>query len=132
MNGVLVIDKPPDLSSHDVVLVARRALGEKRIGHTGTLDPLATGVLPLACGAATNSTASLGAGPMPKRARNLAHRKRRPTRRSVTVLSQPRIFGGSVNCCRLEAAITNTSCTTSSTSSGRVTSRLANHATSLA
>jgi tRNA pseudouridine55 synthase len=53
MDGVLVIDKPEGLTSHDVVIVARRLLGEKRIGHTGTLDPLATGVLPLACGRAT-------------------------------------------------------------------------------
>ena len=53
VDGVLVIDKPRDLTSHDVVAVARRALGERRIGHTGTLDPLATGVLPLACGRAT-------------------------------------------------------------------------------
>src|SRR5919109_191685 len=53
MDGVLVIDKPEGLTSHDVVAVARRALGEKRIGHTGTLDPLATGVLPLAIGRAT-------------------------------------------------------------------------------
>ena len=53
LDGVLVIDKPRDLTSHDVVAVARRALGERRIGHTGTLDPLATGVLPLACGRAT-------------------------------------------------------------------------------
>lgn len=53
MDGVLVIDKPPGLTSHDVVAVARRCLKESRIGHTGTLDPLATGVLPLACGRAT-------------------------------------------------------------------------------
>jgi tRNA pseudouridine55 synthase len=53
MDGVLVIDKPEGLTSHDVVAIARRALAEKRIGHTGTLDPLATGVLPLACGRAT-------------------------------------------------------------------------------
>ncbi len=53
MDGVLVIDKPKGLTSHDVVAVARRVLGERRIGHTGTLDPLATGVLPLACGRAT-------------------------------------------------------------------------------
>ncbi|MGH9347646.1 MAG: tRNA pseudouridine(55) synthase TruB [Vicinamibacterales bacterium] len=53
MHGVLVIDKPPGLTSHDVVATARRAFGEPRIGHTGTLDPMATGVLPLACGAAT-------------------------------------------------------------------------------
>ena len=53
MDGVLVIDKPQGLTSHDVVAAARRALGEKRIGHTGTLDPLATGILPLAVGRAT-------------------------------------------------------------------------------
>lgn len=53
MDGVLVIDKPQGLTSHDVVAAARRALREKRIGHTGTLDPMATGVLPLACGRAT-------------------------------------------------------------------------------
>jgi tRNA pseudouridine55 synthase len=53
VDGVLVIDKPEGLTSHDVVAAARRALAEKRIGHTGTLDPLATGVLPLACGRAT-------------------------------------------------------------------------------
>lgn len=53
MDGVIVIDKPQGLTSHDVVAAARRSLREKRIGHTGTLDPLATGVLPLACGRAT-------------------------------------------------------------------------------
>ncbi|MBI4888306.1 MAG: tRNA pseudouridine(55) synthase TruB [Acidobacteria bacterium] len=53
MDGVLVVDKPEGLTSHDVVAAARRALGESRIGHTGTLDPLATGVLPLAVGRAT-------------------------------------------------------------------------------
>jgi tRNA pseudouridine55 synthase len=53
MDGVLVIDKPQGLTSHDVVAAVRRALGEPRIGHTGTLDPLATGVLPLAIGRAT-------------------------------------------------------------------------------
>jgi tRNA pseudouridine55 synthase len=50
---VLVVDKPQGPTSHDVVAAARRALRERRIGHTGTLDPLATGVLPLACGRAT-------------------------------------------------------------------------------
>ena len=53
MQGVLVVDKPQGLTSHDVVAVARRSLGERRIGHTGTLDPLATGVLPLAIDRAT-------------------------------------------------------------------------------
>lgn len=53
MNGVLVVDKPFGPTSHDVVARARRALGVSRIGHTGTLDPLATGVLPLVVGRAT-------------------------------------------------------------------------------
>ena len=53
MNGVLVIDKPAGPTSHDVVAVVRRAIGLTRIGHTGTLDPLATGVLPLVIGSAT-------------------------------------------------------------------------------
>src|ERR1019366_6401094 len=43
--GLLLVDKPAGVSSHDVVAVARRALGEKRIGHAGTLDPFATGLL---------------------------------------------------------------------------------------
>ncbi|MBP1603618.1 MAG: tRNA pseudouridine(55) synthase TruB, partial [Acidobacteria bacterium] len=45
MDGILVIDKPAGPTSHDVVDRVRRALGERRIGHAGTLDPLATGVL---------------------------------------------------------------------------------------
>jgi tRNA pseudouridine55 synthase len=52
-DGVLVIDKPAGPTSHDVVAAVRRALGLKRVGHTGTLDPLATGVLPLVLGRAT-------------------------------------------------------------------------------
>src|SRR5688572_25981171 len=59
MDGVLVIDKPQGPTSHDVVAVARRALREKRIGHTGTLDPMATGVLPLVIGKATRLSALL-------------------------------------------------------------------------
>jgi tRNA pseudouridine55 synthase len=53
ISGVLVIDKPQGPTSHDMVAVARRALGERRIGHCGTLDPMATGVLVLAVGQAT-------------------------------------------------------------------------------
>lgn len=52
-DGVLVVDKPQGPTSHDVVALARRALGVSRIGHTGTLDPMATGVLPLVIGRAT-------------------------------------------------------------------------------
>lgn len=61
MDGVLVIDKPQGLTSHDVVAAARRILKQRRIGHTGTLDPLATGVLPLACGRATRLVRFLSA-----------------------------------------------------------------------
>ena len=53
MDGVLVIDKPAGLTSHDVVARARRILRERRLGHTGTLDPFATGVLVLLLGKAT-------------------------------------------------------------------------------
>jgi tRNA pseudouridine55 synthase len=53
LNGVLVVDKPEGPTSHDVVTLARRSLGVSRIGHTGTLDPMATGVLPLVVGKAT-------------------------------------------------------------------------------
>ena len=50
MNGLLIIDKPSGMTSHDVVAALRRATGEKSIGHLGTLDPMATGVLPLLLG----------------------------------------------------------------------------------
>src|ERR1041384_3076026 len=50
MNGVLVIDKPSGLTSHDVVSRVRRLLGQRAVGHLGTLDPSATGVLPLVLG----------------------------------------------------------------------------------
>ncbi len=53
MDGLLVVDKPAGPTSHDVVARVRRALGERRVGHTGTLDPAATGVLPLVLGRAT-------------------------------------------------------------------------------
>ncbi len=50
LNGLLVLDKPAGMTSHDVVALVRRATGEKSIGHLGTLDPMATGVLPLLLG----------------------------------------------------------------------------------
>lgn len=50
LNGLLILDKPTGMTSHDVVAIVRRATGEKSIGHLGTLDPLATGVLPLLLG----------------------------------------------------------------------------------
>jgi tRNA pseudouridine55 synthase len=53
MNGALLVDKPSGPTSHDVVAIARRALKMPRVGHTGTLDPLATGLLVLLIGQAT-------------------------------------------------------------------------------
>ena len=53
VNGVLIIDKSPGLTSHDVVHRARRILGQRSVGHLGTLDPMATGVLPLVIGSFT-------------------------------------------------------------------------------
>src|SRR4030095_2314202 len=50
MNGIVVIDKPAGLTSHDVVNRLRRLLNERSIGHLGTLDPAATGVLPMVVG----------------------------------------------------------------------------------
>jgi tRNA pseudouridine55 synthase len=53
MNGVLIIDKPSGLTSHDVVNRVRRVIGQRSVGHLGTLDPLATGVLPVVFGTLT-------------------------------------------------------------------------------
>lgn len=53
MNGILIIDKPAGLTSHDVVSRVRRILKTKRVGHTGTLDPFATGVMVILVGKAT-------------------------------------------------------------------------------
>jgi tRNA pseudouridine55 synthase len=52
-NGLLLVDKPPGLTSHDVVARVRRILGERRVGHAGTLDPMATGLLVMAVGPST-------------------------------------------------------------------------------
>ncbi len=53
MDGVLVADKPEGWSSHDAVNKVRHLSGMRRVGHLGTLDPMATGVLPLVIGRAT-------------------------------------------------------------------------------
>lgn len=55
MNGILVLDKPLGKTSHDMVSLLRRLTGIRRIGHTGTLDPEATGVLPICIGIATKA-----------------------------------------------------------------------------
>lgn len=60
MDGILIIDKPAGFTSHDVVAKARKVLRERRIGHTGTLDPFATGVLVLLIGRATRLAQFVG------------------------------------------------------------------------
>ncbi|KAB0665803.1 tRNA pseudouridine(55) synthase TruB [Oryzomonas japonica] len=62
MNGFVVIDKPVGLTSHDVVNRVRRILGTRRVGHTGTLDPFATGVLPVAVNEGTKAIPFLDEG----------------------------------------------------------------------
>ena len=62
MTGVLLIDKPSGPTSHDVVARLRQVTGERRVGHTGTLDPLATGLLALVLGQATRLSSYLTAG----------------------------------------------------------------------
>ena len=59
MEGIIVLDKPQDFTSFDAVAVVRGLTRERRIGHTGTLDPMATGVLPLLLGRATKAVSLL-------------------------------------------------------------------------
>jgi tRNA pseudouridine55 synthase len=62
MDGLLIVDKPAGPTSHDVVARVRRVLRERRVGHTGTLDPRASGVLPLVVGRATRLARFLSSG----------------------------------------------------------------------
>ena len=55
MNGIVIVDKPADWTSQDVTARLRRVFGTRRIGHGGTLDPMATGVLPVFVGRATRA-----------------------------------------------------------------------------
>lgn len=63
LEGLLLVDKPRDVTSHDVVDMVRRALGTRKVGHAGTLDPMATGLLILGAGRATRLLRFLGALP---------------------------------------------------------------------
>lgn len=62
MNGFIVVDKPVGITSHDVVSRVRRIMGIRKVGHTGTLDPFATGVLPIAINDATKAINYLDEG----------------------------------------------------------------------
>jgi tRNA pseudouridine55 synthase len=63
MNGILVIDKPEGMTSHDVVQAVRKSFRTSKVGHLGTLDPMATGVLPVSIGKATRFAQFLPAAP---------------------------------------------------------------------
>lgn len=68
VHGVVVVDKPAGPTSHDVIDIVRRAIGTRRVGHTGTLDPFASGVLPVCVGKATRLVQFLSGGPKVYRA----------------------------------------------------------------
>ena len=70
MHGVLLIDKPAGMSSHDVVAAVRHSLGGARTGHAGTLDPFATGLLLVLVGRATKAQSTLMG--LPKRYETVA------------------------------------------------------------
>lgn len=59
MNGILIVDKPKGMTSHDVVNIARKVFNTKKVGHAGTLDPIATGVLIILVGEATKKSDTL-------------------------------------------------------------------------
>ena len=61
MQGILIVDKPADWTSFDVIAKLRGILSTRKLGHSGTLDPMATGVLPVFCGGA-----STGGGSAPR------------------------------------------------------------------
>src|SRR5919201_5288595 len=62
-SGFLLIDKPPGITSHDAVSRVRRALGIRKVGHAGTLDPMATGLLVMGVGRGTRLLRFLGETP---------------------------------------------------------------------
>ena len=101
--SVLLVDKPAGMTSHDVVARARRLLSVRRIGHAGTLDPMATGLLVLGVGAATRllghlaghdktyeATIRLGQSTVTDDREGEVRRRRRPRRTCPTTTSAPR------------------------------------------
>ena len=97
-DGLLLIDKPGGITSHDAVAAVRRALGTKKVGHAGTLDPMATGLLVMGVGRATRLLRFLGdlpktyEGTVPSGRRDRhagRRRRRRARRRPSTVDARP-------------------------------------------
>ena len=62
MQGILIVDKPTDWTSFDVIAKLRGILGTRKLGHSGTLDPMATGVLQLICSSTTPRPTALSSG----------------------------------------------------------------------
>ncbi len=84
LSGILLVDKPSGMTSHDVVDRVRRATGERRVGHAGTLDPMATGLLVVLVGPAARLAPYLTAAEKTYEARIVfgvrdRHRRRRGT-----------------------------------------------------
>ena len=77
LSGILAIDKPGGMTSHDVVNRVRRATGERRVGHAGTLDPMATGLLVVLVGPATRLAPYLTSAQKAYRAADLQSQRRR-------------------------------------------------------
>jgi tRNA pseudouridine55 synthase len=94
--GVLVLDKPPGPTSADVVAVVRRALGHAKTGHTGTLDPSATGVLPVVVGRATRLAQYLTASEKEYLARIVLGRATDTYDAAGAVTSEVEVSAGSV------------------------------------
>ena len=88
LDGVLLIDKPSGPTSHDVVARMRRSSGERSIGHTGTLDPRATGLLPLVLGRATRLASLLTGGDKTYDATDPPGLRHRHRRRGGTPIGQ--------------------------------------------
>ena len=65
MQGILIVDKPTDWTSFDVIAKLRGILGTRKLGHSGTLDPMATGVLPVFCGGAARQLICSSTTPRP-------------------------------------------------------------------
>jgi tRNA pseudouridine55 synthase len=104
LDGLLVIDKPEGPTSHDVVARMRRVLRERRIGHTGTLDPLATGVLALLVGRATRLAQFLSSDEKQYRARIRLGRATTTWDREGDPVGEP-VDATSIDAARIEAAL---------------------------
>ena len=88
MDGILIINKPTGMTSHDVVARVRKLLAQRRVGHAGTLDPAASGVLPICVGQATRVAEYLSESGKAYRA-TLYFGRRRNSRRRRTAAERP-------------------------------------------